>query len=211
MRSFTKSAVLVVALLSVMSGSVYARNPFFSFLDTLVSKTDKAAGIPTAQQAFSDFVSCRSIVLSRDVAGVVGLRPVSYNHSYRIDYTLNWDSHITNIPAMVVQMVVRYDADVSVPQFQKVSWRDTANKTDINTYCLYNKKMGVLTIRDKVFVYYLKTRDGWLYCGAESYLTSNAWSRMFNSNFGQGLNGEDEATMEYKPEKTPGRSIEEGD
>lgn len=189
----------VVAVIGVMMTSqVQAANPFGYFMAMIDSAATKATAnaYPTADQAFKDLQGARSFVAFRDFLSIADLHPVSYNYSFRIPYTLNWNDNMTGMSALCVQFVVKYEANYSVKQMETFQLDDstTANYE-------YDKALGALVIRKRTWVYYLKTLDGWLYCGAESFFTTNAWQRMFGPFVGpgQGVNEKGQPAVEWKP------------
>jgi hypothetical protein len=129
--------------------------------------------IPTADQAFQDFQSERSFVAFREACKVVGLLPVKYNYSYRIPYILNL-GYMTGMEALCVQFVVKYQATYTTKESGDFQVNDST------VHIEYDREVGTLVIRKTSWVYYLKSIDGWLYCGAESFFTSNFWDNFFS-------------------------------
>jgi hypothetical protein len=188
MRSFIKAIVCVVLLASMSHAGAFA-----NFINQIFSDGDASeiiSGYPSAERAFRDYAGSKSFMFSKEaLKGIFGFEPYKFNHSYRIPFMYNIDDgRIVGIESVVIQMVVTYRADKS------------EGDPDIpDSLCLFiHSDRSHYYIRDRIFIYYTKTVDGWLYVGAETSFTGFVYREFFIDNplvfwggpFGKGY-GED--------------------
>jgi len=184
---FKVLSIILVSTNILFAGPLWSK--FKSFFDT-TTVNNSYGGYPVAPDAFRDFANSKDIVLSRDIGSIFTLHPVSYNHSYRIPVMLNV-ANMTDIKGCVVVMVVKYASDTLGDALADMIAAISAAYT--NEEYDADKQSGTLVIRDRVFLYYVKALEGWVYIGAESVFGAHRFMSFFDPNknpFGEKNTGE---------------------
>lgn len=140
-----------------------------------------SSSYPTANEAFKAFQIldagvCRGLGLpywARSLVNQINpFIPSSYDNSYRFNFTFNApEFYIYNMECVVIQYTITWKCPIS--QEQQVNIPMDSLGTIYKTFT-YTKQSDTLIYRDRVFTFYVKSVEGWLYHGTFSNLDGMA-------------------------------------
>lgn len=187
-----KSMVFVLLSFSCLYAADWSK--LKTFFDSLVINNPlgnvAAVGYPLASKAFEDFSNSGDIIFSRDVAKLTTFYPVSYNNSYRIPVSFTIDN-MSEIKGCVVVMVVKYRSDALGNGLADI--KAAIESAFTGDEFSVDNQTGVVFVRDRVFLYYIKSLEGWVFIGGEAIFGMKRFCDFFNplkNPFGQTSTGE---------------------
>jgi len=168
----TRFCSIVLVILACISGSI-ARGkswlPFISPNDTVSQVRTTSGAIPTGARAFDDYCSTKDFGIIKTLIEWFGnYRPIAYEpkHVFHIPCKYSYGG-LSGIDCMLVQLDAKFGAIV----MGQVSASGDSNKVNVEW-------VSKDEFRAPVFVYYVKTMEGWMFAGAETILSGNPWTTL---------------------------------